>query len=314
MMKPVARVNGKNANPYDGYVAIDYAKAFWNLGIAITAIIFAPVTYTVDALILFVTLTYFSLLIGHSVGMHRFMIHRTFSMPKWLEYCLVYIGVLVGMAGPLGIIKIHDLRDWTQRQAKCHDFFSHQRHYFIDLWWQLTSRFVFDKPPIIEIEPEFSNDKFYQFLERTWRWHQLLLAFILYMFGGWPFVIWGVFVRVSVSVIGHWTITYICHNPGPGKWIVKNASVQASNIPGLGILTYGECWHNNHHAFPESARIGIEKNQTDPGWWLIKSMENIGLAYNIGLPRSEQERTDLYQKNINEKKETNSGKVEKLCQ
>lgn len=314
MMKPVVRVNDENANPHDGHVTVDYPKMYWNLGMAITAIIFAPMTYTLDAFLLFITLTYFSLLVGHSVGMHRLMIHRSFSTPKWLEYCLVYIGVLVGMAGPLGIIKVHDLRDWTQRQHRCHDFFSHRRNYFTDLWWQLTSKFVFNKPPTIVIEPKFSNDQFYQFLEKTWRWHQLLLAFVLYMIGGWSFVVWGVFVRVSVSVIGHWTITYICHNPGPGKWVVKNSSVQASNIPGLGILTYGECWHNNHHAFPESARIGIEKGQADPGWWLIKLMQKLGLAYNIGFPRPTQERTDLSTTNVKIKKGHNVKKAEKVCQ
>ena len=94
-------------------------------------------------------------------------------------------------------------------------------------------------------------------------------------------------------MIGHWTITYFCHNPGPGKWRVKDATVQASNIPGLGILTYGECWHNNHHAFPESARIGLEKGQHDPAWWLIAGMSKVGWVYDIHLPRCEDEREDL---------------------
>jgi len=118
---------------------------------------------------------------------------------------------------------------------------------------------------------------------------------LLYWAGGWSFVVWGIFVRVAVSVTGHWTITYFCHNPGPGKWRVKNASVQASNIPWLGLITYGECWHNNHHAFPESARIGIEPGQSDPAWWFIKAMSCLGLANNIGTPRAEVLRDDLRQ-------------------
>lgn len=93
--------------------------------------------------------------------------------------------------------------------------------------------------------------------------------------------------------IGHWTVTYFCHNPGPGKWRVKNAAVQAANIPGLGLLTYGECWHNNHHAFPESARIGLDKGQSDPAFWLISVLSKIGLAHNIGKPRSINNREDL---------------------
>lgn len=99
--------------------------------------------------------------------------------------------------------------------------------------------------------------------------------------------------RIIVSAAGHWTVTYFCHNPGPGRWQVKGAYVQATNLPGLGLITYGECWHNNHHAFPESARIGLEHGQADPGWWLIRLMQGSGLARNVGTPRSLDSREDL---------------------
>jgi hypothetical protein len=69
--------------------------------------------------------------------------------------------------------------------------------------------------------------------------------------------------------------------------------VQASNLPGLGLLTYGECWHNNHHAFPESARIGLERGQVDPGWWVVRTLERLGLAWNVGHPRPPGSREDL---------------------
>jgi stearoyl-CoA desaturase (delta-9 desaturase) len=221
------------------------------------------------------------------------MIHRTYECHPIVEKTLIYVGVLVGMSGPFGIIRIHDVRDWAQRQERCHDFFSHKQNYFKDIWWQLTSKFVFVHPPIMRIEAKLSESAFYQMLEKTWRYHQLLLGAVLYMAGGWPFVVWGVFVRVSVSVVGHWTVTYFCHNPGPGVWRVEKAAVQASNIPGLGVLTYGECWHNNHHAFPESARIGLERGQCDPSWRFIQILKFAGLANNISVPRDEAQREDL---------------------
>ena len=212
---------------------------------------------------------------------------------------LIYIGVLVGMSGPLGIIKIHDLRDWAQRQNSCHPFFSHERSYLTDIWWQLTSKFVFIAPPRINIEPKYSGDRFYGFLEKTWRWQQLVFALILFALGGMQFVVWGVFVRIAVSIVGHWTITYFCHNPGPGRWRVKNAAVQASNTPGLDLITYGECWHNNHHAFPESVIIGLEKSQSDPSWRFIQFLNFFGLVGEIGRPRSNDSREDLYEEGLN---------------
>lgn len=293
MMEPVKRIKVDSCYPLAGLIKYDFSKAIWNLGFITIACTFAPITFSLQAFLLFALLTYFSLLIGHSVGMHRMMIHRSFQSNLITRRVLIYIGVLVGMSGPFGIIKIHDLRDWAQRKEKCHEFFSHNANYFQDLWWQLTSKFEFKSAPIIAIEPELQNDKFLIFCERTWRWHQLGLAIILYYLGGWPFVVWGVFVRVAVSIVGHWTITYFCHNPGPGKWKVKHAAVQASNIRGLGIVTYGECWHNNHHAFPESAKIGLEKGQLDPSWWFIVCLQKLGLIYNVRLPRPETQRSDL---------------------
>lgn len=295
MMAPVKRVLSNGANPVEGRVVYDWPKLSWNLAMILATVIFAPLTFSLDSFLLFLFLTYFSLLIGHSAGMHRMMIHRTYDCHPIVEKLLVYIGVLVGMSGPFGVIKIHDLRDWAQRQPDCHAFFSHKTSYLNDLWWQLTSKFEFTRPPVFNIEAKFGSDKFYQWLELSWRYHQLVLAAVLYALGGWDFVVWGVFVRVSVSVVGHWTITYFCHNPGPGKWRVKNAAVQASNIPGLGVITYGECWHNNHHAFPESARIGLETGQCDPAWRFIQLLSYLGLAKNIGEPRALGQRDDLHE-------------------
>ena len=292
-MEPVLRVDDNGANPVEGHVVYDAPKLLWNLGMITCGVIFAPFTISAESFILFLALTYFSLLIGHSAGMHRMMIHRTYDCHPVVEKILIYIGVLVGMSGPYGVIRIHDLRDWAQRRDKCHDFFSHNRGYFQDIWWQLTSKFVFKYPPTLNIEAKYSADRFYQWLESTWQYHQLLFAGALYLLGGWEFVVWGVFVRVSVSVLGHWSVTYFCHNPGPGIWRVKNAAVQASNIPGLGVITYGECWHNNHHAFPESARIGIEPGQCDPAWRFIQFLAILGLAKNIGNPRAKELRDDL---------------------
>ncbi len=293
MMKPVLRIDGTDANPCEGRQIIDWPKALWNGGMLLTALVGGPVFFTWSAFFLFVVSTYLTLLVGHSVGMHRMLIHRTFQSTPWVERSLIYVGVVVGVAGPFGIIRVHDLRDWAQRQPQCHDFFAHRRGLVRDLTWQLFYRFKFDHAPRLTIEPRLAGDRFYRFMEATWRWQQLPLAAILFLLGGWPWVVWGVCVRVIVSTVGHWTITYFCHNPGPGRWTVKGAYVQASNLPGLGVLTYGECWHNNHHAFPESARIGLEPGQHDPGWIVIKLLQRAGLIWDVGEPRHEAARDDL---------------------
>ncbi len=293
MMKPVLRIDATGANPCEGKPVVDWPKAAWNGGMLGVALVGGPIFFSWQALALFLVSTYLTLLVGHSVGMHRMLIHRTFQSGRWVERILIYIGVIVGVAGPFGIIRVHDLRDWAQRQPKCHDFFAHRRGLVSDLTWQLFYRFEFDHAPRLTIEPRVAHDPFYRFIEATWRWQQLPVAAALFVVGGLPFVVWGVCVRIIVSTIGHWTITYFCHNPGPGRWMVKGAYVQASNLPGLGMLTYGECWHNNHHAFPESARIGLEPGQHDPGWMVIRLLQGAGLIWNVGEPRQETAREDL---------------------
>jgi fatty-acid desaturase len=293
MMKPVLRIDSEAANPVDGRPVIDAPKAAWNGAMLAITVVLGPLSFNWGAFALFVALSYVTLLVGHSVGMHRMMIHRTFRCRKPVERLLIYVGVLVGLSGPFGVIRIHDTRDWAQRQPRCHDFFAHRRPLWLDLFWNLACRFEFEQPPRLTIEPNLADDPWYRFFERTWRLHQLLLAVALYLVGGWSWVVWGVAVRIIASSAGHWTVTYFCHNPGAGRWRVRGACVQAANLPGLGFITHGECWHNNHHAFPESARIGLEPGQTDPGWWLIRTLQRLGLAFEVGVPRADASRDDL---------------------
>jgi len=292
-MRPgVFRVDGTGADARNGRVLWAPIKSLWfNLHLLV-AMFLGPLYFSPSALAICLGLTYITLLLGHSVGMHRRLIHRTFAAHPLLDGLLIYLGVLVGMAGPYGILRIHDLRDWAQRLPGCHDFFSHRRGLVLDAFWNLNCRFEFENPPRFHIEREATENRWFQFLERTWMLQQLPLAALLFIIGGWSWVVWGISVRVVLSVVGHWTVTYVTHNPGPGNWLVPGAGVQASNLSGWGLLTMGECWHNNHHAFPESARIGFD-GQVDPGWWVIRCLEKIGLVRDVGLPPKPELRSDL---------------------
>lgn len=293
MMGPVSRIDGRNANALQGTVRWDPAKSLWNNAMLFATVVLGPLYFTWGALLVFMLLTYSALLLGHSVGMHRRLIHRSYDCHKWLERTLVYLGVLGGVAGPYGVLCVHDHRDWAQRGHACHDYFAHRRQPLIDLLWQLNCRFDYAAPPRFTVEPEFADDRFYQLLEKTWMWQQAPVALILFWLGGIPWVVWGVCARVTISVTGHWAITYWCHRPGRGDWRVTDAVVQGANLPGLGWLTHGECWHNNHHAFPESAQIGLQKGQTDPGWFVIRVFAQLGWAWNMGQPRPMPQREDL---------------------
>lgn len=259
-------------------------KSLWIASMTCAALVGGAATASVGAVLLFLASTGIVLLLGHSLGNHRKLIHNSYACPKWLEYLMVYLGLHVGLAGPLGLLRQHDLRDLAQRHARCHPYLRHGGGMLTDAWWQLHCDLDLDHPPVIELEPAIANDRFYQFLERTWMLQHLPVAVLFYLWGGWAFVFWGVCARVSAAVIGHWCVGYCAHNHGAMHLEVAGAVVQGRNVRFVSLLTMGECWHNNHHAYPGSARLGLRAGEWDPGWWALCMMERVGLVWNIVLP------------------------------
>jgi len=259
-------------------------KSFWFIGMAAGALVGGVLTFSWAAFSVFVGATAAVLLFGHSLGNHRKLVHDSFQCPKWLEYTLVYLGVQVGLAGPIGLLRQHDLRDYAQRLPDCHEYLRHGRSAWVDAWWQLNCELVLDRPPTVRIEPQIAQNRFLRFLERSWMAQQLPVALLLYATGGWAFVWWGVCARVTAAVFGHWLIGYLAHNHGEIVREVRGAAVQGRNVGFTSLLTMGECWHNNHHAFPGSARLGLRPGECDPGWWALQGMRRLGLIWGIKLP------------------------------
>lgn len=277
----------------DGRVRWVATKSIWTAGMTLAALVLGPLTFSWDAFSLFLLTTAVTICGGHSVGMHRLLIHRSFETSKAVERMLVYLGTLVGMAGPIGMIKAHDIRDWAQRQVECHDLHAHRRPFLHDAWWQMHCTVELRHPPTFVVEPEVAGDPFYRFLERTWMAQQLPWAVLFYLLGGWGWVVWGIAVRVSVSLTGHWLIGHYAHREGHQGWVVDRVAVQGYNIPPAGLVTFGEAFHGNHHAFPESARLGLERGQIDLGWNLIQAMMWLGLARSPKLPGTFEPREGL---------------------
>ena len=282
-----------DSDPALGVVKWKPVKSIWIGSMTAAAVVFGPLTFSWEALAVFLALSAVTLCGGHSVGMHRRLIHGSFECPLWLEYFLVWLGAMVGMAGPVGMIRQHDIRDWAQRQSACHDYLCHRRSFWHDAWWQLHCELHLTHGPEIRLEPRLANDRVYAWMERTWMWQQLPLALILFALGGSGFVVWGIAVRVSVCVTGHWLVGHFAHLEGPQSFIVRDAGVQGFDVPIAGLISMGESWHNNHHAYPGSARIGLLPDQPDPGWWLILALKRVGLAWNIRTPETMPLRPEL---------------------
>jgi stearoyl-CoA desaturase (delta-9 desaturase) len=257
------------------------------------ALVGGALTFSWGAFALFAGSTATVLLLGHSLGSHRKLVHDSFQCPKWLEYLLVYCGVQVGLAGPIGLLRQHELRDFAQRLPRCHDYLRHGCMPWRDAWWQLNCELHLERPPEIRLEPRIAEDAVYRFLECTWMAQHLPWALLFFAWGGWGFVFWGVCARVTTGVFGHWLIGYLAHNHGGLVREVRGAAVQGRNIHFTSLLTMGECWHNNHHAFPGSARLGLAPGEWDPGWWVLRGLERCGLVWGIRLPKDLPHRPEL---------------------
>ena len=273
----------ESASAVDGRVRWDPPRSLWNGGMLTAALVLGPLTFSWSAFLVFVATAAVTLCAGHSVGFHRRLIHRSFEAPKWVDRLLMWLGTAVGIGGPIWTIRLHDSRDWAQRQPDCHWFLRHGKPWLIDGLYYLHFRLELARPPGFS-PGAVADDPFYRFLDRTWMLQQLPIAGLLWLGGGLPWLVWGVFVRVSACTTMHWCISYFAHTGEPDDWSVDGAVIQASNVGLLAIPTMGESWHGNHHAFPSSARHGLYPGQIDLGYRFVQLLERLGLAWNVKLP------------------------------
>jgi fatty-acid desaturase len=283
----------QDTDAVEGAVRWRPAKSLWISGMTLAALIGGPLTFTWGAFALFLVTTATTVCLGHSLGMHRRLIHRAYDCPPWLERLSVYLGTLVGMAGPYGMIRQHDIRDWAQRKPLCHAYLAHRSSFLRDGWWQLHCELQLAHPPELVVERRVAQDRFYQLIDRTWMAQQLPWAALFFAAGGMPWLVWGIAVRVAASVTGHWLVGHFAHNRGPRSWHIEGAGVQGYNVRYCGLITMGEAWHNNHHAFPGSARLGLREGEIDPGWWVLLALARHGLVWDLKTPETLPPRPNL---------------------
>jgi stearoyl-CoA desaturase (delta-9 desaturase) len=285
--------DGAQSDALRGSVHWKPGKSLHISGMTLLALLGGPVFFTWGALALFLVSTGVTVCLGHSLGMHRRLIHRAYECPTSIERLFVYLGTLVGMAGPYGMIRQHDMRDWAQRKPACHAYLAHRSSLLRDYYWQLHCELRLLHPPELTFERRVAEDRFYRGLERTWMLQQLPWATLFFLLGGIPWVVWGIAVRVATSVSGHWLVGYFAHNRGARSWAVQGAGVQGYNVPYCALITMGESWHNNHHAFPSSARLGLKAGERDPGWWVLMLLARLGLVWGIKTPDTLPRRANL---------------------
>ena len=220
--------------------------------------------------------------IGICLGYHRLLTHRSFQVPKPLERLITLIGALALQGGPIFWVAGH-------RQHHLHtedvdlDPYSAQRGFWWShmLWLFYPHRQFFDYDSCKKFAPDLDRDPFYRWLNKNFLLLQIPIGVALYLAGGWSFVIYGVFVRAVLLWHSTWLINSASHITGYRAFETDDNS---RNLWWAALLTYGEGWHNNHHAYPNVAKAGWKWWEIDMTWWAIQGLKRLGLAKKIVMP------------------------------
>ncbi|XP_021736703.1 palmitoyl-monogalactosyldiacylglycerol delta-7 desaturase, chloroplastic-like [Chenopodium quinoa] len=242
--------------------------------------LFAPFTFNWGAFWVAVVLYLATGLLGICLSFHRNLAHKSFKLPKWLEYVFAYFGVLALQGNPI---------DWVSTHRYHHQFCDSEQdpHSPLEGFWFSHMNWMFDAKIVTERcgEPnnvgDLEKQPFYRFMRSTYIFHPLMLAGLLYAFGGFPYLVWGMGVRTAWVYHITWFVNSASHVWGTQAW---NTGDLSRNNWWVALLSFGEGWHNNHHAFEYSARHGLEWWQFDMTWYTIKFLQIIGLAKDVKLP------------------------------
>lgn len=220
--------------------------------------------------------------IGICLAYHRLLTHRSFQVPKWLEYILATIGALALQGGPIFWVAGHRLHHAHTEDVDKDPYSSRRGFWWSHILWLLYPRKeFFDKDLYQRYAPDLARDPYYQWLDRYFVLLQVPLGLVLYALGGWSFVIYGLFLSRVVLWHSTWFINSATHLWGYRSFDCEDNS---RNLWWAAILAYGEGWHNNHHANPNVAPAGYKWWEYDPTWWSIRVLQMLGLAKKIVMP------------------------------
>ena len=243
--------------------------------------------------------------LGVSIGYHRLLTHRGFECPKRLEHFIALCGICTLQDSPARWVAIHRMH----HQHSDHQPDPHSP--WVDFLWGHVGWLLFvDRrhDGVVHFERyvrDLLRDPFYFKLERNlmWFWvyvtHAAILVGLGYLFGltttgsnaqalwlAASWFTWGVIVRTIFTLHVTWAVNSVCH-----KWGYRNYETRdnSTNSWWVAYLTFGEGWHNNHHADQRSAQHGHRWFEFDPSWWFINILARMGLAWNLVGPRQANE-------------------------
>lgn len=235
--------------------------------------------------------------LGITLGYHRLLAHRSFVTPKWLERVFATCGLLALQGDPIEWVAVHRQhhrfadKDGDPHDARRGFFHSHMgwidEDYFPHATEELLRTYAAD----------LWKDPWYQVLHRFGIVLVVAYAALLLALGGVDALLWGLVVRLVVGDHCTWFVNSAGHCLG---WRAYRRRDRSTNCFWVALISFGEGFHNNHHAFPSSARHGFEWWQIDVTWWVIRGLRRAGLAWGVNRPGPRERRMASRPRSIGE--------------
>jgi fatty-acid desaturase len=213
--------------------------------------------------------------LGISMGYHRLHTHRSYKVPLWLEYFFAVCGSLTLEGGPIFWVATHRLHhQFSDQPGDPHSprdgaFWSH-------MGWILFGETNHNNTRLMsKYAPDLAKHRFYVWLN-NYHWIPVTVTGLaMWAIGGLPMMLWGTFFRVVFGLHATWAVNSATHIWGARRFATRDDS---RNTWWVAIISFGEGWHNNHHAHPTSARHGLAWYEFDPSWLLVKTLRYFGVA------------------------------------
>jgi len=245
---------------------------------------FVPAFFTWEALLLCLVLHWVTGGLGITLTYHRLLTHRSFEVrPRWLEYVMTAIGCSASEGGAIGWVSDH--RRHHAHSDESDDVHSPNRGFgWAHMFWWMTPDITSIHTPEYykKWAPDLLKDPVHRWMDSYHIVFPILGAIALTLIGGMPFLVWAFFVRSVLVLHATWLVNSATHVWGYRSHDTRDTS---TNLWWVAAITYGEGWHNNHHAFQTSARHGIRWWEIDTTYYTIRVMSLLGLARNVKMPK-----------------------------
>ena len=215
---------------------------------------------------------YFLNTLGVTVGYHRMLTHRSFRPHPVVKFVMLVLGTM-SVQGPALEWAATHIKHHAQADREGDPHSPLEGFFHAHIGWFFSGM----ADPHVYCR-HLVKDRMVVFVSRTILLWVMLSLVIPFVIGGWTGLLWAGFVRIFLLQHITWSVNSVCHMFGKREFETND---QSHNQWLVGLLAFGEGWHNNHHAFPRSAFHGLHWWQFDLSGYFIWALERLGLVHDV---------------------------------